>query len=169
MTLQPITLLAYSSLAELYEHYVREYVRASPIIAACGCQIHCYEHHFVHMVKLVDPGQPDFFFADVKQQILDTNVGFGAYQHDELRARWLLVALETLKKPDMVVRTAGLATSDRAFIKQVGGPPYPYVVALIGKDDELLTLRTAFPIRKGRLKKWTAGALLFPKTPQPPG
>jgi hypothetical protein len=169
MTLRPIPMLAYSSLAELYQHYVREYVQASPIIAACGCRIHCYEHHFVHMVKLVDPGQPDFLFPDVKQRILDTVVGFGAFQHDELRARWLLVALRTLQSPDVVVRPAGLATSDRAFIKRIGRPPYPCVVALAGSEDGILTLRTAFPIRKGRLKKWTNGAILFPKTPQPPG
>jgi phage-Barnase-EndoU-ColicinE5/D-RelE like nuclease2 len=163
-----ITHLAYDSLAELYAHYIREYVHASPIIAACGCEIHCYEHHFVHMIKLCDPAEAEFFFPNSKARILETVVGFGEFEHDQLRARWLLAALETLRKPDKVVRTADLETSDRAFIKQFTHSHYPYVVALVGKDEGKLTLRTAFPIRKGRLKRWMEGDVLFPKTPQPP-
>jgi hypothetical protein len=120
------------------------------------------------MIKLYDPARPGFLFTDVKQQILDTGEGFGIYTHDALRAKWLLLALETLKTPDMVVRTAGLATSDRAFIKNFGRAPYPYVVALVGRDGGLLTLRTAFPCKRNRMKKWATGEVLFPKTPQPP-
>lgn len=121
------------------------------------------------MVKLRDPGNPAFLFPDAKPTIINTAVGFGVYEHDELRARWLLAALESLRSPDMVVRPAHLDSSDRAFIKEFVHSQYPYAVVLVGKDEEgKLTLRTAFPMRRGRLKKWTAGDILFPRTPQPP-
>src|ERR1700690_1465172 len=88
----PITYLAYKSLAELYQHYMREYVEQSPIIAACGCRIHCYEHHFVHMVKLVDPQNPNFNFRDVKESIVGCTEGFGRYTHETRRALRLLAS-----------------------------------------------------------------------------
>jgi hypothetical protein len=169
MTAAPTKLLQYSCLADLYQHFVTEFVEVSPIVSSCGCQIHCYEHHFVHMVKLEDPQEPGFFFPEAKSRIVCATEGFEPFRHDELRARWLLKALEALKDPDAVVRPADLRSADRVFIKSFGQKPYPYVAVLVGKDQGTLTLRTAFPIRSGRFKRWTSGDLLFVKTPQPPG
>jgi len=47
-------LVEYGSLADLYQLYVDAFLSGGPIEAACGCVIHCYEHHFVHVVKLFD-------------------------------------------------------------------------------------------------------------------
>lgn len=165
---EAITPLVYASLAELYQHYVRVYVQASPIIAACGCRIHCYEHHFVHMVKLSVSGQDRLFFPEEKPKILAMAEGFGNYEHEERRARRLLTSLEVLRNPDMVVRTPHLKTGDRAFIKEFADSQYPYIVVVVHKDEGRLVLTTAQPTRRRNLKEWLKGEKLFPKTPQPP-
>jgi len=168
--LPPIVYLAYESLAELYQHYIREYVERSPIIAACGCRIHCYEHHFVHMVKLNDAKNPKFNFRDVKESIVGCTEGFGSYTHEARRAVRLLASLEALRNPDMVTRPPMLATADRAFIKRFESVEYPGMVVLARKEAEgTLTLCTGQPIRRAQIKKWEAGVILYPKTPQPPG
>lgn len=165
---EAITPLAYTSLAELYEHYVREFVQVSPIAASCGCQVHCYEHHFVHMVKLSIPGQERLFFPDEKPKILATKEGFGNYEHEQRRAIRLLASLDALRNPDMVVRAPHLKTGDRAFIKEVLCSQYPYIVVVVRKDENVLTLATGQPTRRRNMKEWMKGEKLFPKTPQPP-
>src|SRR5271168_2581591 len=107
---QPIVPLVYASLAELHETYMREFVLASPISASCGCKIHCYEHHFVHMVKLFGPEQVRLEFPSERQKIVETPEGFGTYEHEPRRAARLLAALETLKFPDFVSRPPSLGT-----------------------------------------------------------
>lgn len=165
---QPITLLAYGSLAELYQHYIRELVEASPIASICGCRIHCYEHHFVHMVKLFGPEHTRLEFPEERHRILEETVGFGTYEHEERRSVRLLMAIETMRFPDFVVRTPNLATADRAFIKEFACSQYPYMVVLVRREKSILTLCTAQPTRRRNMKQWMAGEILFPKTPQPP-
>src|ERR1035437_5592652 len=119
--------LQYESLAQLYDRYVREFVMHSPIVSVCGSEIHCYEHHFVHMVKLLGPEQSRLYFPDEKPKILETTAGFGNYIHEERRAARLLASLDCLRSPDKVVRTEKLVTADRAFIKQFDCSQYPYM------------------------------------------
>lgn len=161
--------LAYASLAELYQHYVQEYVQASPIIAVCGCRIYCYEHNFVHMVKLSVPGQERLFFPEEKPKIVATAEGFGNYEHEARRAVRLVASLEVLRNPDMVMRTPHLRTGDRAFIKEFADSQYPFIVVVVHRDGNQLVLTTAQPTRRRNLKEWMKGEKLFPKTPQPPG
>jgi hypothetical protein len=137
-------------------------------MATCGCQIHCYEHHFVHMVKLYGPTQSRLFFPDEKPIILATTEGFGNYEYEERRAVRLLASLKTLQNPDIVVRTPHLKSGDRAFIKEFDCSQYPYIVVVVHKDGNLLTLATAQPTRRRNLKEWMKAEKLFPKTPQPP-
>jgi hypothetical protein len=164
-----VAYLAYNSLAELYGHYIREYVERSPITADCGCRIHCYEHHFVHMVKLDDPQNSKLYFPDERASILACTDGFGKYSHQTRRAVRLLASLECLRHPDMVTRPAMLVTADRAFVKRFDSVDYPCVVVLVRREESgILTLCTGQPIRKGQIKKWETNEILFPKTPQPP-
>ena len=161
--------LAYKSLAELFGHYVREFVNRSPIIASCGCRINCYKHHFVHMVKLNDSQKSQFSFPDEEAEILACLDGFGKYTHETRRAVRLLASLECLQNPDQVTRPKTLVTADRAFLKIFDCSEYPGIVVLVRKEENgLLTLCTGQPIRRGQVKKWEAGEILFPKTPQPP-
>ena len=154
--------LAYASLAELYEAYMREFVRASPISARCGCQIHCYEHHFVHMVKLFGPGQVRLEFPSERQKIVETAEGFGTYEHEPRRAVRLPEALETLRFPDFVSRPPNLATADRAFVKEFACSQYPFMVVLVRKEAGIITLCTGQPIRRRNIKHWRAGTILYP-------
>ncbi len=161
----PPPLVQYASLAEIYSRYVNEYVSHSPIEAACGCRSHCYEHHFIHMIKLNFPGKEKLWFPDEKPVILATTKGFGEYTHDALRARRLLYSLECLRNPDEVVRPVTLRTADRAYIKEFGNAaaPYPFTVVLVRKEDVGLTLCTGQPVRRTDIKKWRKGKLLWPK------
>jgi hypothetical protein len=162
-------LLEYASIAEVYSRYLDEYVSSSPIEAESGCRIHCYEHHFIHMVKLHEAGKERLWFPDEKAIILATNIGFGSYTHDSLRARRLLFGLECLRHPDQVFRPVRLRTADRAYIKEFAGSlPYPYTVVLVRKEGSRLALCTAQPVKRTDIKHWRAGDQLWPKTPQPP-
>jgi hypothetical protein len=164
-----LTYLSYGSLAELYGHYIRNYVEGSPILAECGCRIHCYEHHFVHMIKLHGPQKTRLYFPDEKESILACTEGFGKYTHETRRAVRLLASLECLRHPDLVTRPPILVTADRAFIKRFDSADYPAIAVLVRKEDDgVLTLCTGQPLRKGQIKKWEADEVLFPKTPQPP-
>ena len=80
----------------------------------------------------------------------------------------LLMAIETMRFPDFVVRTPNLVTADRAFIKEFACSQYPYMVVLVRREKSILTLCTAQPTRRRNMKQWMAGEILFPKTPQPP-
>lgn len=155
--------LQYESLAQLYDRYVREFVMHSPIVSICGSEIHCYEHHFVHMVKLLGPEQSRLYFPDEKPKILETTAGFGNYIHEERRAARLLASLDCLRSPDKVVRTEKLVTADRAFIKQFDCSQYPYMVVLVRAEGDLLTLCTGQPIRRRQIASWLDGELLFPR------
>jgi hypothetical protein len=167
--LSKITYLGYKCLAELYGHYLREYVDNSPIISSCGCRIHCYKHHFVHMVKLNGPEKSQLSFPDEEEKILACVDGFGMYTHESRRAVRLLASLECLRQPDSVTRPLNLVTADKAFVKRFDCAEYPGIVVLVRREETgLLTLCTGQPIRKNQIKKWETGELLFPKTPQPP-
>ena len=161
--------LEFSSLGELYRRYLTEFVQASPVVSICGCRIHCYEHHFVHVVKLVGPDRGRLFFPDVGQDILETHAGLGQFRLEERRAKRLLMALECLRSPEKVVRSLTLDTADRAFIKEFDCSQYPYMVVLVRREESgLLTLCTIQPIRRRQINRWLDGDILFPKTPQPP-
>src|SRR5277367_4049809 len=126
----------YRSLAELFEIYLRTFVQQSPIVSACGCQIHCYEHHLVHIVKLYGPHQARVDFRREKDAILQTTDGFGEYQHEARRGTRMLAFLETLRNPDHVIRSGKLKTADRAFIKMYDCSQYPCMVVLAVKDGD---------------------------------
>lgn len=162
-----MNILKYGSLAELYDHYIQNFVAPSPIVSACGCRIHCYEHHFVHMVKLFGPEGTRLYFPDEKQKILATQSDFGHYTHEARRAGRLSAFLDCLRNPDTVIRPT-LETADRAFIKKVDGSKYPYVVVLVNRVDGMLTLCTGQPIRGRNINRWLTGQVLYPETAQPP-
>jgi len=154
---------------ELYTVYVNEFVAKSPIVAGCGCKIHCYEHHFVHMVKLSKKDGSRLYFPDEKPIILSTTSGFGCYEHESRRAVRIMASLETLIRPDRVVRAERLKTGDRAFIKEFGCSQYPFIIVMVHRDGDLLALTTGQPTRRRNIRPWLAGTVLFSKTPQPSG
>lgn len=188
--------VVHDSLSALYGYFLDLFVKASPISSKCGCVVHCYEHHFVHMVKLAeavrdreaigdeegelvaihaeageemrDPQR--IYFPHHQEKIVATTTGFGDYIHDGARARSLATALICLQEPDLVVRSAKLRNADRAFIKRFDDTgPYPYTVVLVGTDGNQKRLYTGFSVNKRQIKKYEEGEQLFPpKTPQPP-
>lgn len=157
-------LLQYNSVAEVFKRYVDEFVSCSPINAVCGCRIHCYEHHFIHVLKMTGPNGEYLVFPNERQTIIATTDGFGQYKHDAIRARRLLYTLECLRNPDEVFRPEILRTADRAYIKDFGKSalPYPFTVVLARRDGELLTLCTGQPVRRTDIKKWRRGDKLWP-------
>jgi len=157
------TYLDYHCLADLYEHFIRLFVNRSPILSASGCRIHCYEHHFVHMVKLFGPSRARLFFADEKEKILNTRTGFGDYEYEDRRARRLPAFFECLENPDCVVRSKKLRTADRAFIKEFECSQYPFAVVLVVKENAEMKLATGQPIRRAQIKTWLDGEILFAK------
>lgn len=160
-------LTEYHSLAEISEIYNELFVVPGPITSDCGCVVHCYEHHFVHMVKLVDGSGGRLYFPDEKQKIVATTIGLGGYQLDAIRARNLRSALETLKCPDKVVRASILNSADRVFIKEFESKPYAFTAVLVGMEDGVKKLYTSHPVRARQIKKYLEGEILWSKTPQP--
>jgi hypothetical protein len=163
-----VAYLHYQSVAELYGNFVREFVLPSPIVSACGCRIHCYEHHFVHMVKLFGPSQAKLDFPTEKPTIMTTIDGFGDYTHEERRGLFLMAALECLRNPDLVVRPKHLKTADRAFLMEIDTPTYPYMVVLVRNESGHITLCTGHPLRKRHVQEWLEAEVLYSKTAQPP-
>lgn len=120
------------------------------------------------MVKLSGLNAGRLFFPDEKATILATVNGFGNYTHEERRGVRLLASLETLRNPDTVMRPPNLRTGDRAFIKEFADSQYPYIIVIVHRDADTITLATGQPTRRRNLKEWLTGVQLFPKTPQPP-
>jgi hypothetical protein len=116
------------------------------------------------MVKLNDPENAKLYFPSERSSILSCTEDFGRYTYEVRRAVRLLASLECLRSPDMVTRPPSLATADRAFIKEFDSVEYPFIVVLVRKEESgILTLCTSQPVRKGQIKKWKAGEILFPK------
>jgi len=155
-------LIEYASLAELYDAYCELFVAKSPIVSACGCQIHCREHHFVHVVKLFGEGRRPLHFPDEKAKIVAQTEGFGDYIHEARRAQRLLRFEKALREPDAVVRPAHLKTADRAWMRHVDCSQYPFMAALAQKEQGVLTLCSLQPLRARNMSKWMDGPILYP-------
>ena len=127
-------LLEYRSVRDLYLAFQNIFLGGATgpipniVMSPCGHEIHIYDHHFFHMVKLEDLNKPKatLLMAEEMPTILGADTGFGPYTHDKQRALHLPVAALTLSEPDEIWENPELTSAKWVYFKEFNQKPYTH-------------------------------------------
>lgn len=164
----------FDCLSSLYERYEELFlcVEAHPV-PWHGQPILVFDHHFFHLAALRADGMDKSFMLREKEGIRATVEGFGKFTLDQggARARSLPSAKVTMLDPDEVwERNPKCISAKWVCVKEFDSRPYPYTVALLVDRPEeggIIVPVSSFPCRRGDVRKWQGGTLIF-KRKQPP-
>jgi hypothetical protein len=159
-----------ASIRELYLEFHKIFLEGTKalIVAPCGHQIHCFEHHFFHMAGVVVEGIEELSMPRERDVILGTVEGFAHYELREggSRARHLRSARETLENPDEIWTKNPRAISAKwIYIKEYGSKPYAFSVALVGEweaNSTIIVPFSSFQCNGKNVRKWRQSERVYP-------
>jgi hypothetical protein len=152
-------------LRDIYISFEDLFLHADGILLPpCGHTINVFDHHFFHMAKVGRNGHTRLEMRDEKETILNCREGFGDYEVDLSRAKYLSSAIETLQDPHEVWHKNPKANADWVYIREYDSKPYAFSIALVMLriESELLVPVSSFPCKKSDLKKWRQGSKIYP-------
>ena len=153
-----------ASLCELYSRFEELFLCNEGVIDSC-CEhtITVFDHNFFHLAKVDLPGKPKILMNEYKEAILACKDGFGCFQVEISRAKYLTSAIETFKEPNEVWEGNKKATARWVYVKEYDSPPYPFSIGLVTeRESGLLVPMSSFPCKRGDVKKWRNGILIYP-------
>jgi phage-Barnase-EndoU-ColicinE5/D-RelE like nuclease2 len=165
---------AIDNIAGLYRQFESLFLAdGGVLISSCGHKVLVFDHHFFHLAALRSSTER-MFMVDEKEEILRTVEGHGKYtlDHNGSRAGNLPSAKLAIMDPDEVWEGNPRAAAAKwVYVKEFDSKPYAYTVALLTDrpaEGGIIVPVSSFPCRKGDVRKWRAGELVYQKQIQPP-